>query len=192
MFALNWDCPASSIDSLCAALTANMATQSLFARPLHLLAVLWFIIHIPTTLLIDIQSILPPEMAKDFPQFAKDLLQWHIKNNGDHLVRDNPVWFVTFVWCEVCLQLPFFFLAIYAYTFGRSWIRIPAIMYGVHAATTVLPMLAEFHHGGGAANPQKGALLAMYGAYAAVPMLLALDMAVSRVPFPAAKKKKAA
>lgn len=35
-------------------------------------------------------------------------------------------------------------------------------------------------------------LLAMYGAYALVPMLLALNMAVCRVPFPAAKKKKAA
>jgi hypothetical protein len=65
-------------------------------------------------------------------------------------------------------------------------------MYGVHAATTVLPMLAEFQYGAGAGNPQKGALLAMYGAYAAVPMLLALNMVFSQVPFPAAKKKKAA
>ena len=30
----------------------------------------------------------------------------------------------------------------------------------------------------------------MYGAYAVIPMLLALNMAVCRVPFPAAKKKK--
>jgi hypothetical protein len=34
----------------------NMATASLFSRPLHLIAVLWFLIHIPTTLLVDIQS----------------------------------------------------------------------------------------------------------------------------------------
>jgi hypothetical protein len=33
-----------------------MATRSLFSRPIHLLAVLWFLIHIPTTLLVDIQS----------------------------------------------------------------------------------------------------------------------------------------
>jgi hypothetical protein len=66
-------------------------------------------------------------------------------------------------------------------------------MYGVHAATTVLPMLAEFAYSPeGAANPQRGALLAIYGAYAVIPMLLALNMAVSRVPFPAAKKKKTA
>lgn len=35
-------------------------------------------------------------------------------------VRDNPTWFVTFVWCEVCLQLPFFFLATYAYIAGAD------------------------------------------------------------------------
>jgi hypothetical protein len=33
-----------------------MATTSIFTRPVHLIAVLWFLIHIPTTLLIDIQS----------------------------------------------------------------------------------------------------------------------------------------
>jgi hypothetical protein len=32
------------------------------------------------------RAVLPEQYAKDFPQFAKDLLQWHIKTNGDHLV----------------------------------------------------------------------------------------------------------
>jgi hypothetical protein len=36
-------------------------------------------------------TVLPPHMAKDFPQFAKDMLQWHIKTNGDFLVRFFPV-----------------------------------------------------------------------------------------------------
>jgi hypothetical protein len=35
-------------------------------------------------------------------------------------VRDNPVWFVAFVWCEVAIQLPFFFVAAYAYLRGTS------------------------------------------------------------------------
>lgn len=38
---------------------------------------------------------------------------------------------------------------------GKSWIRIPAIMYGVHAATTVLPMLAEFYYGPGTDSQKK-------------------------------------
>jgi hypothetical protein len=63
-------------------------------------------------------------------------------------------------------------------------------MYGVHAATTVVPMLAEFY--ADKANPKRGELMAMYGAYFVVPLLLALDMAARRVPFPAARKKKTA
>lgn len=144
------------------------------------------------------QKVLPPKALAAFPAFARDALAWHIKAHRDHLVRDNPTWFVAFVWCEVLLQLPFFFVAAYAYAKGKAWIRTPAIMYGVHAATTVVPMLAEFHHGDGgraAANPQRALLLAMYGAYLVVPLALALDMALRREPFPAAgasKRRKAA
>lgn len=35
-------------------------------------------------------------------------------------VRDNPIWFVAFVWCEVVIQLPFFIIAAYAYISGES------------------------------------------------------------------------
>jgi hypothetical protein len=30
--------------------------------------------------------VLPQDLAKSFPQQLKDLLQWHINTNGDHLV----------------------------------------------------------------------------------------------------------
>ena len=75
---------------------------------------------------------------------------------------------------------------------GCNWIRIPAIMYGVHAATTVIPMLADFYYGQGKHNPQKELLCAIYGTYLVFPLLIALTMAFSRIPFPAEKKKKVA
>jgi hypothetical protein len=75
---------------------------------------------------------------------------------------------------------------------GCNWIRIPAIMYGVHAATTVVPMLADFYYGQGRNNPQKELLCGIYGIYLVLPMLIALTMAFSRIPFPAEKKKKVA
>ena len=70
---------------------------------------------------------------------------------------------------------------------------MPAIMYGVHAATTVVPMLAEFWAGTeAAANPARATLCAIYGAYLIIPLLIALDMAARRIPFPAQRKKKVA
>lgn len=65
-------------------------------------------------------------------------------------------------------------------------------MYGVHAATTVVPMLADFYYGQGRDNPQKELLCAIYGAYLVFPLLIALTMAFSRIPFPAERKKKVA
>jgi len=39
----------------------------------------------PTT---QLRAVLPPQTLKEFPQAAKDLLQWHIKQNGDFLVSN--------------------------------------------------------------------------------------------------------
>jgi hypothetical protein len=36
-------------------------------------------------------------------------------------VRDNPPWFLALVFCEVFIQLPFFFVAAYAYIMGARW-----------------------------------------------------------------------
>eukprot|EP00879_Flechtneria_rotunda_P005752 GHRR01006053.1.p1 GENE.GHRR01006053.1~~GHRR01006053.1.p1 ORF type:complete len:169 (+),score=7.73 GHRR01006053.1:597-1103(+) len=164
--------------------------RSIFLRPWDLLCVCWFLAHIPMTILFDAQSIMPAHVLTTWPQPLKDVLQWHIRTNGDYLVRDNPIWFVAFVWCEVAIQLPFFLIASYAYLVGRNWIRIPAIMYGVHAATTVVPMLADFWYGQGRHSPQKELLCLIYGTYLVFPMLIALVMAFSRIPFPTDKKKK--
>jgi hypothetical protein len=53
-----------------------------------------------------------------------ELLLWPpFKNSWCHVaavqVRDNPIWFVAFVWCEVVIQLPFFLVAAYAYLRGE-------------------------------------------------------------------------
>lgn len=108
-------------------------------------------------------------------------------------MRDNPLWFASLVWCELLLQLPFFFVAAYAFAAGKSWIRAPAIMYGAHAATTLVPILAELALSEqGRANPKRAELLAIYGAYLAMPLAIAVSMAAARIPFPSERKKKVA
>lgn len=134
------------------------------------------------------QTVIP---TKHYPKPLRDLLQWHVVTNGDFLVRDNPIWFASLVWCEMLLQLPFFFAATYAYVAGKNWIRAPAIAYGAHAATTLVPILAELAlSAAGRANPRRTELLAIYSIYLAMPLAIALSMAGSRIPFPSARKKK--
>ncbi|PNW88901.1 hypothetical protein CHLRE_01g050000v5 [Chlamydomonas reinhardtii] len=148
----------------------------------------YFIIHIPTTLLVDSQSVFPAEY---FPSWAKEALQWHIKTNGDHLVSTNPLWFVSLVWCETALQLPFFFVAAYAFIKRANWIRVPCIIYGAHVATTMVPILTDilFSPAAGSHSP---ALAAIYAPYLALPLALVIRMAVSAQPFGSKRSQKRA
>ena len=48
------------------------------------------------------------------------------------------------VWAELCLQLPFFFVAVKAlYDRDEAAFRIPFVIYGAHTATTMIPILGE-------------------------------------------------
>ena len=54
------------------------------------------------------------------------------------------LWFRSVVWGEICLQLPFFFVAVKAlYDRDEAAFRIPFIVYGAHVATTMIPILGE-------------------------------------------------
>ncbi|KAG2483912.1 hypothetical protein HYH03_017233 [Edaphochlamys debaryana] len=139
----------------------------------------YFIIHIPTTLLVDSQSVLPADW---FPSWAREMLQWHIKTNGDHLVSSNPVWFVSMVWCETVLQMPFFFVAAWAFIKKANWIRIPCIIYGSHVATTMVPILGDILFGP-ESGPNKHVLAAIYVPYLIVPVLLVIRMAAAEKPW---------
>ena len=55
-----------------------------------------------------------------------------------------PLWFRSVVWGEICLQLPFFFVAVKAlYDRDEAAFRIPFVIYGAHTATTRIPILGE-------------------------------------------------
>ena len=141
--------------------------------------------------------------ARYVPAFASRALSWHVDNTGDplmnHIAPGRPPfapWFRALICAELTLQLPFFFVASYAFATRRNWIRIPALAYGVHTFTTLLPILAEL-----AASPEvptreaRVALIALYAPYALLPLACAVWMGVSPQPFgaqPAAKPGGAA
>ena len=116
---------------------------------------LYFASHIPITLLIDAQAAID---HRYFPEPAQALLDWHIRVNGDHLMGAPPGWFRSAVWAELCLQLPFFFVAVKAlYDRDEAAFRIPFVIYGAHVATTMIPILGEIL--GSTAAPTRLALI---------------------------------
>lgn len=79
----------------------------------------YFAMHIPISLLLDFQAVLPRSC---FPSAALKLGDFYNTDFKDPLMAANPkpAWFQSFIWCEAALQLPFFGLALYAMHTGWS------------------------------------------------------------------------
>ncbi|XP_015240491.1 PREDICTED: transmembrane protein 97 [Cyprinodon variegatus] len=162
-------------------------------RVLEIIFFFYFASHIPITLLIDLQALLPGHV---YPQPLRDLLSWYAEEFKDPMVLDPPHWFKSFVFCEAVLQMPFFPIAAYAFLKGGcTWIRTPAILYSTHVATTLIPILAHilFHqfptkpHPGPQTDRERWLLVSIYAPYLLVPLLLLLTMLLSSKYNPASK-----
>ncbi|XP_040856872.1 sigma intracellular receptor 2 [Ochotona curzoniae] len=149
-------------------------------RFLECLLGLYFVAHIPITLFLDLQMVLPREL---FAVELRNVLQWYAKEFKDPLLQDPPEWFKSFVFCELVFQLPFFPFAAYAFFKGScKWVRTPAIIYSAHTMTTVIPILAtllfeDFPKGQGPGTfSEKLILVSVYLPYLLIPLVLLLFM----------------
>jgi hypothetical protein len=131
----------------------------------------YLISHIPITLCIDAQAVLPSWV---YPAALRDLLAWYRVAFGDPLmVPHPPAWFTAIVYCEVGLQLPYFFFAIRGWLARDEAVRIPTIIYGAHVATTLVPILGTFAAPmPGVTDAQRAALVGIYAPYLLVPLLM--------------------
>ena len=144
------------------------------------LFLVYFVTHVPITLLIDLQG----NWGQHYPQILQDLVAWYITHFKDFLMDSKPDWFRSFIICEALFQLPFFFSAIYALVYHKNWIRIPAIVYGAHVSTTLIPILAEFIASSSLSSTEKTYLCGIYSPYLLIPALLCLYMCLVPKPFP--------
>lgn len=156
--------------------TMNSILRSVF--------LIYFLTHIPITLCVDLQII----FGQYYPETLQKVFAWYLHTYNDQLLAAKPVWLQSFIYAELFVQLPFFFAASYALIFKKNWIRIPAIVYGAHVATTVVPILAEFAFHKSITPPQKLQLLGFYAPYLLIPLLLTWYMAVTALPFGEKKK----
>ncbi|XP_071621031.1 sigma intracellular receptor 2 [Heliangelus exortis] len=143
---------------------------------------LYFLSHIPITLLIDLQPLLP---AGIYPQGLTEALQWYGAAFRDPMMLQPPEWFQAFMYSEAFLQLPFFPVAAYAFLKGGCrWIRTPAIIYSTHVATTLFAILAHIlfydfsksEHPGPETQRERLVLLSIYSPYLLIPLLLLFTM----------------
>ncbi|CAG5131929.1 unnamed protein product [Candidula unifasciata] len=111
-------------------------------RFLDVIFFIYFLTHIPISVLVDFQALLP---SKYYPQQLIALKDWYCTEFRDPLLMLPPVWFKSLIVCEL-FQFPFFFVAVYGFFKGAricKWLRLPCIIYGSHVATTLVPII--FH-----------------------------------------------
>ncbi|KAL4226448.1 Transmembrane protein 97 [Mactra antiquata] len=152
-------------------------------RLLDFIYLLYFGSHIPIALFADSQAALPAWL---YPQQLKDVMDWYTSEYKDSMMKAKPAWFQSFIFCEIFLQFPFFFVAFYAYFKGVSknkWIRIPMIVYSTHVVTSLLCIYFHLflHDFSGEKVPgpqtmqERLTLASFYFPYFIVPVILLID-----------------
>ncbi len=120
-----------------------------------------------------------PEGHKLMPKAVVEMGAWYANEFKDHLANPSlaPVWFKSVLAAELLIQLPFFFVALYAWVTKANWIRLPTIAYGAHVATTLIPIVGDFLFAQGGPvlfenTTQRLTLIAIYSPYFIIPLLL--------------------
>ncbi|KAH7301306.1 hypothetical protein KP509_23G019500 [Ceratopteris richardii] len=133
----------------------------------------YFVMHIFITVFVDSQAILPASL---YPLPLRSIFSWHISFSGDYLMRDMPPYFKGLVFAEVFLQIPLFFANAYGFYHEKRWARTTGLIYGVTAATSLVPILTDFLYSNVAT---KNLLMAIYVPFLVIPLALVFHVIIS-------------
>ncbi|KAL1919839.1 uncharacterized protein VTP21DRAFT_1770 [Calcarisporiella thermophila] len=150
--------------------------RALFFAYLDKLFLIYFVSHIPITMIMDLQALYPPHLV---PSALKELSLWYIKTFRDPFMsgvaEGGFYWFLSFLYCEAIYQLPFFFWATWAIWTDYPKRHLPLLVYGTHTSTTVIPVLFEvvFNPAHNLLFKEIAVLLSFYTPYLVIPLILA-------------------
>lgn len=152
----------------------------------------YFLTHVPVTVLIDAQAALPRAL---FPRFAIALYDWHVETHQDVLLANPPVWFRSFIICELLFQLPLFLYAIRVLYGCVDLAVLPPlaqrlfVAYGAHVATTLVPILSTIYTSSLLTSHQRAILSLLYAPYFVIPLTLLCTFILSDPPAPELEPK---
>jgi hypothetical protein len=130
----------------------NRRTIPLSERRGEMAILAFFLINILfITYVVDIEQLIFPDPAHfTYPAWpppqAVDAVHWWGRT-FDPVLLVRPAWWKMTIWLDVLFFGPVYVAAIYAYTRGREWIRIPSTIYASTMLTNVLIILSEEAYG---------------------------------------------
>jgi len=153
--------------------TVASTRTSIFSRPLDLVCFIYLIAHIPPVIALDTYITFPNLLPTSLHNFN----QWFLEKLNDPLHREAPKWFMSFLYVEIFVQLPFFVYASIGLWKDNPRVRLPLLVYSVYAMTTMMACLTELFFGKHEelTDSQRYTLVSLYGPYFFLPALFALD-----------------
>ena len=124
------------------------AARSLARRPIDWSFVAFWVINFGfITYMVDLEQLVirdPARFAYPIwpPRFAIDAIHWWSRS-FDPVVWHRAPWYRATVWIDALLFGPFYLFAIYAFVKGRSWIRLPAMVWAGMMIANVTIILFE-------------------------------------------------
>ncbi|KAJ3026731.1 UNVERIFIED_CONTAM: Transmembrane protein 97 [Siphonaria sp. JEL0065] len=121
-----------------------MARQRpLSSRPGDIAILLFFVLHIPITVLMDAQLLFPAWTAKNYPKPVIQAALDYVKDTNDYLIMERQLWFISTLWCEMIVQFPFYLFLIHGLITDSKHVRTAGIIYGTHTCTILVPILYD-------------------------------------------------
>ncbi|KAH7927353.1 hypothetical protein BV22DRAFT_1061233 [Leucogyrophana mollusca] len=166
----------------------------LTSRPLDVVYFAFFLIHIPATIMIDLQALYPttviPSVIRGLPKLYSDmssdpLISGVMGYLGEEALS-RLVWFKTFLAVEAVFQLPVFVLGLRGLWTGSRSIYVLLLIYAASTATTTLPCLSVLLTTPVSSSPigvhsitpfQRLLLLSSYVPFFLIPLVMTVDMA---------------
>ena len=100
------------------------------------------------TYVVDVEQLTIPDLHGAWtyplwpPKAAVDVIHWYGAAH-DPVLLARPVWWKMTIWIDSLLFGPYYAAAIYAFTKGKNWIRIPSIIQSSFLIAIVLIILGE-------------------------------------------------
>ncbi|SAM81214.1 uncharacterized protein UBRO_02780 [Ustilago bromivora] len=159
--------------------------RTLTERPLDVLYLAYFGIHLIASIAIDAQLTYPPYSQRLFPELLRKVLQDYLTTSKDPFLlaaearSANHVWFRVLLASETLLQIPFFVVAIWGLLNDEKRTYPLMVAYGTLAASSTLQCICSVLLGSdaiGLSPAQIRGLLQNYVPFCLIPTLLTVDM----------------
>ncbi len=156
-------------------------------RPIDVALVAFFAVNLLfVTYVISLEQIAIPDPSRFTPPLwppagALAVIHWW-ESTFDPLLWARPAWYRATIWIDVLLFGPFYAFALFAFTRGREWIRIPSIVWASMMFTNVVIILFD-ELWGAHATPHRAVVVGANAGWLLVPVVVVWRMARSEHPF---------